>query len=165
MSQPSDAVLLNAMREVTAPIAESLQLPTEMFELWYYKVYSALDLLTTNRFRAEDTRLYQRATAYATVIHKLIAHPEIRAILSKSELAALNAGLEDILGDVNEALNSSVSPAEISLFCQVAASGRAFFASKCIDPDSFTEETIFTLAHMIRDNYGAYEDTLRGLKV
>jgi hypothetical protein len=165
MSQPSDAVLLNTMREVIAPIAEGLKLPADMFELWYHKVYSTLDLLVTNRFRAEDARLYKRANAYRAVIDRLVSHPEVHKLLTKSDIRILNEGLGDILGDVNEALNSSVSPTEISLFCQVAESGRSLFQSKKIDPDSFTEQAIFELAHMIRDNYGAYEDTLRGLKV
>ncbi len=165
MSQPSDAVLMTTMREVTAPIAAGLKLQPEMLEHWFHNMYYKLELLLTNRFRDADARLYRRAKAYRAVIERLVTHPDVNKFLSKGDIKALNEGIGDILSDVNDALNSSVSPAEISLFCQVAESGRSVFQSKHIDPDSFTEKAIFDLAHKIRDNYPAYEDTLRGLKV
>lgn len=161
----ADSTHIKIAREVTAHLASSLCLDQGILELWYDKVYHTLERLLSNSYTNEERRIYAQARTYRDVVRRLLAHPEKDKFLSKDDQRIIDEGLSNILKDLNQALSTSVSPTEISLFCNMAESGRELFRIRKIDPERFTEDNIFELALKIRSNYGAYEDTLRGLQV
>ena len=163
--KPADSTHIKIAKEVTAHLASSLCLDQGILELWYDKVYHTLERLLCNSYTNEERRIHAQARTYRDTVRRLLTHPEKDNFLSKGDWRIIDEGLSMILKDLNQALNNSVSPTEISLFCNLAESGRELFRSREIDPERFTEDAIFDLALKIRNNYGAYEDTLRGLQV
>jgi hypothetical protein len=163
--KPADSTHIKIAKEATAELADKLLLEQGLVELWYDKVYLALEQLLTSTYKKQSVRQKVQAVAYKDVVRRILTNPRRNTIINKNDERVLEDGLSERLEAAQKVLDESVSPIEISIFCQLAEAGRALFQARKISPEKFTETDIYQLALLIRGNYGAYEDTLRGLQV
>jgi hypothetical protein len=165
MLNPADSTYIKIAKEVTADLATKLQIEQEMLELWYDKVYVVLEQLLANTYSKRSILQKAQAIAYKDVVKRILANPHRNQFINKGDERILEVSLTEHLEAAQKILDESVSPIEISIFCQLAKAGRALFQSKKVNPENFAKTNIYDLALLIRGNYGAYESVLRGLQI
>ena len=149
-------MLRNAIEQVAR--AEGLDFIT--LEEMYSNVRSTLaHLMAHDRFR---TNIEDKIGELVQDTEELLACPGVERLSRKknwtTKLARAAADLDEIREKMLAA--SSVTPKDIARFLKVVEVNRETHLAEHCDPSEIISAPLYTLAHMVADNFGAYHKTL-----
>jgi len=131
---------------------------------WYINAAAKLDNVQTNSHPRAQKRLARRARSFKREIEGVLADPLSKEIFGTGGKHIVRDGLADYLDRVNDELDTGLSFMDIIIFHQVADFGRKVFQTNSRRASEFIPDHAFQLVEMIRSNFGAYKETLEGLR-
>lgn len=150
--------------DVFSRAAERHGTDKEELRAWYIDASAKLDHVQANTQPRTQKRLARRARSFKREIEHVLEHPLGQQVFGLGGKHVVRDGLDDYLERVNDELDTGLSFMDIIIFHQVADFGRKMFQTNSRRPSEFIPDHAFRLIEMIRNNFGAYRETLRGLQ-
>ena len=137
----------------------------EELQAWYVNATAKLDHVQTSTRPREQKRLARRARSFKREVEHALKQPIGQQVFGLGGKYIVSNGLSDYLSRVNEELDTGLSFVDIVIFHQIADFGRKVFETNSRRPSEFIPDHAFQLIVLIRNNFGAYRDTLHGIQV
>jgi hypothetical protein len=151
--------------DVFSRVAERHGTDKEELLAWYINAAAKLDQVQANSHPRTQKRLARRVRSFQREIENLMQHPLSKQMFGLGGKYIVRDGLADYLERVNDELDTGLSFMDIIIFHQVADFGRKVFQTNSRRPCEFIPDHAFRLIEMIRNNFGAYKETLSGIRV
>ncbi len=132
---------------------------------WYIDAAAKLDHVQANTRPRAQKQLVRRARSFQREIEHVLEHPLGQQVFELGGKYIVRDGLADYLERVNDELDTGLSFMDIIIFHQVADFGRKVFQTNSRRPSEFIPDQAFRLIEMTRNNFGAYKETLSGIRV
>ena len=151
--------------DVFSRAAERHGTDKEELRAWYIDAAAKLDHVQANTHPRAQKQLVRRARSFQREIEHLMKHPFSKQMFGLGGKYIVGDGLADYLDRVNGELDTGLSFMDIVIFHQVADLGRKVFQTNSRRPSEFIPDHEFQLIELIRNNFGAYRETLSGIRV